>query len=67
MSTRARSSIPWDMYLLVGVALSLCGAAITGVNAIAPNMPRPGLYVAVVGSYHFVGLLVTAAVLYRLS
>jgi hypothetical protein len=43
------------------------GAAITTVNAIAPNMPRPGLYAAVVGSYHLFGLLLCAAVLYLLS
>lgn len=55
-------------YLLVGLTVGLgYGAAITSVNAIAPNMPRPGLYAAVVGSYHMVGLLLTAAVLFWLS
>lgn len=31
------------------------GAAITSVNAISPNMSRPGLYAAVTGSYHLLG------------
>lgn len=55
-------------YLLVGLTVGLgYGAAITGVNAIAPNMPRPGLYAAVVGTYHLTGLLLVSAVLYGLS
>lgn len=52
-------------FLRVGFATGLgYGAAITTVNAIAPNMKRPGLYAVVVGSYHFTGLLLCAAVLY---
>jgi len=43
------------------------GAAITGVNAIAPNMPRPALYAAVTGGYHCAGLLVAASILFVLS
>lgn len=39
------------------------GATITAVNAISPNMPRPGLYAAVVGSYHAVGLTLCASIL----
>jgi hypothetical protein len=55
-------------YLRVGLTVGIgYGAAITTVNAIAPNMPRAGLYAAVVGSYHFVGLTLCAAVLYLLS
>lgn len=57
--------------LAAHLALGLCaggiGAAITGVNAIAPNMPRPGLYAAVVGSYHFMGLALASTLLYALS
>lgn len=47
--------------LIVGIGF---GVTITGVNAIAPNMPRPGLYAAVTGSYHLTGLLVASAILY---
>ena len=43
------------------------GASITGINAISPNMPKPGLYAAVVGAYHLTGLLLVAAVLFGLS
>jgi hypothetical protein len=43
------------------------GASITTVNAISPNMPRPGLYAGVVGSYHLLGLILCAAVLYALT
>ncbi|MBK6648664.1 MAG: DUF1761 domain-containing protein [Betaproteobacteria bacterium] len=50
--------------LLVGVGY---GATITTVNAIAPNMPCPGLYAAVVGSYHLTGLVLCAAVMYWFS
>jgi hypothetical protein len=57
-----------EKYLLIGLTVGLgYGAAITSVNAISPNMPRPGLYAAVVGTYHLVGLLLAAAVLYWLS
>jgi hypothetical protein len=43
------------------------GATITSVNAIAPNMPRPGLYALVTGSYHATGALLCSAILYWLS
>ncbi len=43
------------------------GATITTVNAISPNMRRPGLYAAVTGSYHLVGLIVCSAIIYALS
>lgn len=43
------------------------GATITSVNAISPNMPHPGLYAAVTGSYHLVGLILCSAILFRLS
>ncbi len=55
-------------YLRVGFTVGIgYGAAITTVNAIAPNMRHPGLYAAVVGSYHFLGLVLCATVLYLLS
>jgi hypothetical protein len=55
-------------YLQVGLVVGMgYGATITTVNAIAPNMRHPGLYAAVVGSYHFVGLVLCAAVLYGFS
>lgn len=54
--------------LLVGLVAGLgFSASVTGVNAIAPNMPRPMLYAAVVGSYHAVGVTVCSAVLHLLS
>jgi Protein of unknown function (DUF1761) len=43
------------------------GATITSVNAISPNVPRPSLYAAVVGSYHLVGLTVCSTVLHGLA
>jgi hypothetical protein len=49
--------------LIVGLGY---GAAITSVNAISPNMPRPGLYAAIVGIYHLVGLIVCSPILYWL-
>jgi Protein of unknown function (DUF1761) len=55
-------------YLQVGLAVGMgYGATITTVNAIAPNMRHPGLYAAVVGSYHLIGLVLCAAVLYGFS
>lgn len=55
-------------FLRVGLVVGAgYGATITGVNAIAPNMPRPGLYAVVVGSYHLTGLVLCSAVLYWLS
>ncbi|MBI3561829.1 MAG: DUF1761 domain-containing protein [Gammaproteobacteria bacterium] len=55
-------------YLRVGLLVGLgYGATITTVNAIAPNMPRPSLYAAVVGSYHLIGLVLCAAVIFWLS
>lgn len=53
-----------EIGLVVGVGY---GATVTGVNAIAPNMPRPGLYAAVVGAYHAVGNVLCAALVYWLS
>ncbi len=41
------------------------GAALTAVNAISPNMPKPGLYALVVGGYHWLGLALCAAILYE--
>ena len=55
-------------YLRVGLVVGTgYGATITMVNAIAPNMRHPGLYAAVVGSYHFIGLVLCSAVLFWLS
>lgn len=45
--------------LVVGAGISL---AITSVNALAPNMPRPVLYAAVTGSYHVLGAVLCAAI-----
>ena len=50
--------------LIAGVGYA---AGTTATNAVAPNMPRPYLYAAVVGSYHIAGNLLSAAVLYWLS
>lgn len=51
--------------LLIGLIIGLgYGVTITGVNAISPNMPRPGLYVAVTGSYHLTGLVLCSAILF---
>jgi len=50
--------------LSVALALGLC---ITSVNAISPNMPRPGLYALVTGSYHAVGLVLVSAIQYWLT
>jgi hypothetical protein len=55
-------------YLRIGLAVGLgYGTTITTTNAIAPNMPRPGLYAGVVGAYHLTGLLLCSAVLYWLA
>lgn len=57
----------WDAVLPMGAVVGLgVAAAVTGVNAIAPNMPRPGLYTAVVGSYHALGAVLCAAVLHAM-
>lgn len=47
--------------LVVGIGY---GGVITGVNAISPTLPRPGLYTAVTGSYHVIGITAAAAILY---
>lgn len=55
-------------YLRIGLLAGIgYGAPITAVNAIAPNMRHPGLYAAVVGSYHLAGLVLCSAVLHWLS
>lgn len=54
-----------EQHICLGLTVGLgFGATITTVNAIAPNMPRPGLYALVVGGYHAVGLTLCSAVLY---
>ena len=50
--------------LAVGLALGLGYATLTGTLAVSPNMPRPALYALVTGSYHLVGALLCAAVLW---
>jgi hypothetical protein len=40
---------------------------VTATNAIAPNMPKPGLYAAVVGAYHWLGMIVCSAVIHALA
>lgn len=55
-------------FLRVGLTVGLgYGATVTAVNAISPNMRKPLLYAAVVGSYHLVGLALCSAVLHWLS
>jgi Protein of unknown function (DUF1761) len=62
---RLRNPLTWADALAVGLVAGLgYGAAITTVNAIAPNMPRPGLYALVVGSYHAVGAVLCAGILF---
>jgi hypothetical protein len=43
------------------------GLSVTATNAIAPNMPKPGLYAAVVGAYHWLGMIVCSAVIHGLA
>lgn len=50
--------------LVVGLGIS---AMVTTINAISPHVPRPGLYAAVVGSYHLAGALLCAVVLHGLA
>ncbi|MCU0251224.1 MAG: DUF1761 domain-containing protein [Vicinamibacterales bacterium] len=45
--------------LAVGVGISF---AVTSINALAPNMPRPALYAAVTGRYHVLGAVLCAAI-----
>lgn len=49
---------------IAGVGFCAC---VTTVNAISPNVPRPALYAAVVGSYHAVGALLCAAIIHTLG
>jgi hypothetical protein len=54
--------------LLIGLAVGLgFGATITSINAISPNMPKPGLYAAVTGGYHLAGLILCSAIIYWIS
>lgn len=50
--------------LIVGLGI---GATITTVNAISPNMPHPGIYAMVTGSYHLTGLILCSAIIYLLA
>jgi hypothetical protein len=50
--------------LIVGVGYA---AATTGVLAISPTTPRPGVYGLVVGSYHVIGILIVSAILFALK
>lgn len=52
-----------DLGLVVGLGFSAC---ITTINAVSPNMARPGLYAAVTGTYHVCGTLLSALVLFVL-
>ena len=55
-------------YLEIGLVVGVgYGAAITAVNAISPNMPRPGLYAAVTGGYHLAGLVLCSAILHWMA
>lgn len=63
----AQAQSLWD-YLQIGLVIGIgYGSTITTVNAISPNMAHPGLYAAVVGSYHMTGLALCSAILYWLS
>lgn len=53
-----------DAALLGFVAGLGYAGAITGVNAISPTLPRPGLYTAVTAGYHVTGITVVALILY---
>lgn len=48
---------------------AVCGvgfsAAVTGVNAISPNVPRPYMYALVVGSYHVAGALLCTLIIFE--
>ncbi len=55
-------------FLRVGLTVGLgYGFTVTAVNAISPNMHKPGLYAVVVGAYHLVGLTLCSGVLYWMS
>lgn len=47
--------------LIVGIGYV---AATVGVLAVAPNIPRPGMYAVVVGLYHIIGVAATAAIIF---
>lgn len=47
--------------LVVGLGY---GGTVTGVNAISPTLPRPGLFAAITGSYHAIGLIGVTLILY---
>ncbi len=50
--------------LIVGIGYA---AATTGILAISPTIPRPGLYGFVVGSYHVIGIVIASAILFALK
>jgi hypothetical protein len=50
---------------------AICGAGIsapiTTINAISPGIPRPYLYATVVGSYHALGAIISASIIFFLA
>lgn len=43
------------------------GFIITTINAISPNMPKPGLYSLITGSYHALGIVLCSIIIYYLT
>lgn len=55
----------WRDTALFGLVTGIgYGGVITGVNAIFPTLPRPGLFTMVTGGYHAVGITVVALILH---
>lgn len=61
MQSTAADTLQEALWLGLGVGAGF-SLVITSVNAVAPNMPRPALYVAVTGSYHVLGAVLCAAI-----
>jgi hypothetical protein len=60
--------VPLSEALLATGLLGLCYAvAVSFVNTITPNTPRPLLYGTVTGGYHLVGILLVTVILYALN
>lgn len=52
---------------LLGSVVGATLASISFSNAITPNMPRPGLFGAVVGGYQFVTAVLVSVIIYLIS
>jgi hypothetical protein len=54
--------------LTLGLVTSVgYAAATTGVMAVAPTTPKPGIVAAVVGSYHVAGIVTVSAILFGMK